>query len=272
MLENYNKFLRQPFVDVYDTHWAPAVVDVFTRQMASTVRRGDRVVDLGCGSGLVTGYTRRAAGKPEFVVGCDPDLEYLGIANSRENAVNLIAGTGEQLPFESDSFDTALCLQGLQFVAERQAVLGEVKRVLSSRGVFRAMIWSGAKEQKAFGFLDRAVTEILGVHYDHVFSWNYGGCEELTELMHNSGLTVKEVCVQENCTRFHTIQYFIDTILACVFLIGLEAYPDSIDPTSEDWPIKIEAFSVFQRHIKAYGTNSWSTCGSLRMADRKSVV
>lgn len=54
----------------------------------------------------------------------------------RQTPLVNVVSRGEQLPFECDSFDLAICTQVLQYVPEPGILIGEVRRVLRKGGYF----------------------------------------------------------------------------------------------------------------------------------------
>jgi hypothetical protein len=40
--------------EMYDTYWVPCLLEPFARDMAALASRGNQVLDVGCGTGLVT--------------------------------------------------------------------------------------------------------------------------------------------------------------------------------------------------------------------------
>ena len=67
------------------------------------VRPGDRVLDLGCGTGSLTIALARAAGPSGRVVGVDPSVEMIGRARAKARRMKVppefVATAGEALPF-----------------------------------------------------------------------------------------------------------------------------------------------------------------------------
>ena len=68
---------------IYDEGWVPAVLDPFARDFTSYVSTGNVVLDVGCGTGLVTLYASEAAGPKGRVVGIDPTESLLEKARSK---------------------------------------------------------------------------------------------------------------------------------------------------------------------------------------------
>src|SRR5262245_55335774 len=68
------------------------------------LRPGMRVLDVGCGPGLMTQCAQRLVGPTGYVIGLDPSFGMLREA-PKGPSWTLIQGVGEELPFADDSFD-----------------------------------------------------------------------------------------------------------------------------------------------------------------------
>ena len=44
--------------ELYDAYWLPSVLDIYAKRLAESVSLGDRVLDLACGTGVVTRNAR----------------------------------------------------------------------------------------------------------------------------------------------------------------------------------------------------------------------
>ena len=103
---------------------------------------GDRVLDAGCGPGFYCLELSETVGSPGSVVGVDSSPAMLQLAKvrcaGRDNVV-LLEGGVTALPVDSGSFDGAVCVQVLEYVAEVDAALAELHRALRPGG--RAVVW-----------------------------------------------------------------------------------------------------------------------------------
>jgi Methyltransferase domain len=115
--------------------WAPIVVDL------AHPRKGDRVLDVACGTGIVARAAADRVGPNGRVVGVDLNPGMLKVARatwstgSRSGmSAEWHEASADNLPFPDASFDIAYCQLGLQFFADRAAALGEMRRVLAGGG------------------------------------------------------------------------------------------------------------------------------------------
>ncbi len=115
--------------------------DVVRRRRANfealRIRPGDDVLDIGCGTGLLTSELARAVGDQGSVTGIDPSEEMLNAARERcteKQYVRLVEGTADRIPVQDMSIDRAISLQVFEYLTDIPTALKEVARVLRPRG------------------------------------------------------------------------------------------------------------------------------------------
>lgn len=133
--------------EIYERHlvpamfaaWAPLVVD------AAGVRAGERVLDVACGTGVVTRLAAERVGSAGRVVGLDVNAAMLGVARSvaapAGPAIEWCEASALAMPLPDAAFDVVLCQQGLQQFPDRPAALAEMRRVLVPGGRLAACAW-----------------------------------------------------------------------------------------------------------------------------------
>lgn len=107
-----------------DRRWRRATV-------AAVVRPGDRVLDACCGTGDLAVEASRAGAR---VVGLDFSGEMLARARRKSSAVEWVEGDVLALPFEDGAFDVATVGFGIRNVADLDAGLAELARVVRPGG------------------------------------------------------------------------------------------------------------------------------------------
>jgi SAM-dependent methyltransferase len=242
--------------ELYDAYWVPGCLDVYAKRLAARVIRGQRVLDLGCGTGLVTGYAAASAGPTGEVVGYDPTPDLLNAARHKSFSgapITWKEGFGEDMPFADASFDVVLSHQALQYVTDRAKTFAEIKRVLKPGGVFHAGVWSAAGDQPAFGFVENSLAEHFGADQKPIHAWAFGGLDELRRLAEGAGFTVERLEKLELNAQFASIQQFVDVQIACAGRtdeVGQLAM-GIVDLKDESLLDAIEAFSQDAHHALA---------------------
>jgi demethylmenaquinone methyltransferase/2-methoxy-6-polyprenyl-1,4-benzoquinol methylase len=99
--------------------------------VAEAVRPGDRVLDACCGTGDLALEAQRAGGR---VTGLDFSERMLERARRKSSAVEWVRGDVLALPFSDGSFDAVTVGFGIRNVADLEAGLRELARVLRPGG------------------------------------------------------------------------------------------------------------------------------------------
>ena len=101
------------------------------------VRRGERVLEVGCGTGVVLRDLAPRVGPRGAVVGVDVSRTILATARrlcQADSRITLRHAHGARLPFAAGSFDTALAMTVILHVADPLGVVREMARVTRPGG------------------------------------------------------------------------------------------------------------------------------------------
>lgn len=134
--------------EIYHACFIPAMIGPWApRTLAlAAPRPGERVLDVACGTGVVTRHAAQAVGPAGRVAGLDLSAEMLAVArgvNGQDGgaAIEWREGAADALLFEDGSFDVAICQLGLMFFPDCVAALREMRRVLARGGRVAVMTW-----------------------------------------------------------------------------------------------------------------------------------
>jgi len=117
----------------------------------AALQPGERVLDVACGTGLVTFPAAAAVGPGGRVLATDISdamVTHLGAEAARRGVTHIEVRRmdAEHLEIETASFDVALCALGLMYVPDPVAALMEQRRVLRRGGRAVAVVW-GARSR-----------------------------------------------------------------------------------------------------------------------------
>jgi ubiquinone/menaquinone biosynthesis C-methylase UbiE len=157
---------------------------------------GQRVLDLGCGTGVATRAVARRLGTTGTVTGIDPTPAFVaraeGIAQA-EGIVNVTfaVGDGRSLRFQGGQFDTAIAITVLSHLPERERVLAELVRVVRPGG--RILVMDGDYASNQLEHPDRATTDrIVAAWRASVVDDPYL-CRRLVSMVAGSGVEIEAV-------------------------------------------------------------------------------
>jgi ubiquinone/menaquinone biosynthesis C-methylase UbiE len=154
------------FADAYERILVPGIFGPWSDELLERARPigvSDRILDLGCGTGIVARRVRARLGGGARVTGVDVDAGMLAKARDLAPEIRWIEGDAMELPFPDASFELVLCQQVLQFVPDRAKALREIRRVLAPGGRLLVATWRARHEQKLFEALGRIAEAHLGV-------------------------------------------------------------------------------------------------------------
>jgi len=128
-----------------DRRFAPVVEAVIRR---ADPRPGERVVDVGTGTGSAAIRAATLVAPDGFVVGVDVSTEMLAVGKRRSNELGLEnvefrEGSAEEITAADGEFDVLLASLSLMYAIDRAAAARESARVLRSRGRVVASVWAG---------------------------------------------------------------------------------------------------------------------------------
>ena len=135
--------------DVYvreiDRRFRPIIDHLLTR---ADLRPGQRVLDLGTGTGSVALACAPRVTPGGHVLGVDISPEMLALARERASRaglanVSFAHGRAEAIPAETSSQDKVLASLSLMYVIDRAAAAREIARVLEPGGRLVAAVWAG---------------------------------------------------------------------------------------------------------------------------------
>lgn len=123
---------------------------------------GERVLDVGAGTGRLAAYVAELVGPGGEVVGIDPLGHRIAIAQSRTGAnVRFATGQAEDLSAFSDgTFDVVYLNSVLHWIADKPRALAEAFRVLKPGGRIGLNTKDPTKPHEIRGFLQAALADI----------------------------------------------------------------------------------------------------------------
>ena len=131
---------------LYDRYLGPVLFEPYAIDLARrvTAQGAGPVLEMACGTGIVTNQLRIQLSHDVKIVATDLSLPMLDYARSKLTALQNVEWKQADiaaLPFPDASFSTVVCQFGLMFVPDKQAAFREARRVLSSGGVFAFSVW-----------------------------------------------------------------------------------------------------------------------------------
>jgi SAM-dependent methyltransferase len=125
---------------------------------ASGVERGQRVLDVGCGTGALTSVLADIVGADQ-VAGVDPSEPFVEQCRENVPGADVRVGPAEALPFDDGEFDGTLSQLVFHFVDDPGVSVREMARVTRPGGVVSACVWDMTGGMTMIGGYWAAVSE-----------------------------------------------------------------------------------------------------------------
>jgi ubiquinone/menaquinone biosynthesis C-methylase UbiE len=187
--------------------WAPGLVAV------AALQPGERVLDVACGTGVLTRLAAPAVGPTGQVTGLDINAAMLAVARSLPPpsgaSIRWVEGNAVAVDFPNASFDVIVCQQGLQFFPDKLSALREMHRVLVPGGRVVLSVWKSA------GPYNVAVAEALEHHVGVEASTKFRAsrvvpdAEALHRLFVEAGFRAVEIRPSAMTIRLPSLETFV---------------------------------------------------------------
>ncbi|MFW2357921.1 class I SAM-dependent methyltransferase, partial [Hydrogenophaga sp.] len=136
----------------YETLWrdalAPATQGVLR---LARLQPGERVLDVACGSGMLTRAALAAVGPQGAAVGCDVSAGMVAVAQATSIGCHFLRTDAQAVDavLPPDHFDVVLCGLGLMYMPDSEASLAAMARCLRPGGRLVVSVWG---ERSACGW------------------------------------------------------------------------------------------------------------------------
>jgi ubiquinone/menaquinone biosynthesis C-methylase UbiE len=155
--------------ETYERYMVPALFAPAAEHLLAVarLRLGDRVLDVGTGTGIVARLAAPNVGPTGTVAGLDASPAMLSVARAMavEDGLSIEwhEGRAEALPYPDESFDLVVSQFALMFFADRASALSEMRRVLIPGGRVALGVFEGIERHPFYQALDQAIVRHLGM-------------------------------------------------------------------------------------------------------------
>src|SRR2546429_2604090 len=130
----------------YDRYLGPVLFEPYAADLVARldVPEGGAVLELACGTGIVTQHLPERRSPVTIIVATDLNESMLAFARNKlanDEIVEWRQADAAELPFPDQSFDAVVCQFGVMFFPDKEKAAREAYRVLKPEGAFLFNVW-----------------------------------------------------------------------------------------------------------------------------------
>jgi SAM-dependent methyltransferase len=137
---------------IYDAYLVPLIFQVYANDLVDRLkqRSPSRVLEIGCGTGVVTRGLSSSLPRGTSIVASDMNQAMLDHASAvgTRHSVEWRRADAMQLPFDDATFDAVVCQFAVMFFPDRLRAFSEARRMLRPGGVFIFSTWDRIEENE----------------------------------------------------------------------------------------------------------------------------
>jgi SAM-dependent methyltransferase len=200
--------------DVYEEFFIPALFGQWTDRVldAASVEPGHRVLDVGCGTGILARAAAEHVGRDGAVAGLDPNTGMLGVAQRTAPDVAWHQGVAEALPFGEATFDRVVSQFAAMFFTDRGVAVEEMARVLVPGGRLAIATWGPLAQTPGYAAMVDLLRDVVDEAAADALRAPYvlGEPEDMVDLLEPTFSAV-EVALHDGVARFDSIDAWLHT-------------------------------------------------------------
>jgi SAM-dependent methyltransferase len=151
--------------EFYDRQLGPVLFEPYAADLAARLPGGEglRVLELACGTGIVTRRLREALPASATLVATDLNQPMIEYARGAVPAAGIdwSQADAQALPHEDGSFDVVVCQFGFMFLPDKALGFREARRVLAPGGVLLGNVWRSLDENPLLRVIHETLAAIF---------------------------------------------------------------------------------------------------------------
>lgn len=208
----------------YEQLFVPAIFHQWPAQLINVadISPGDDVLDVGCGTGVLTRALVAAVGEQGSVCGVDFSESMLGVAREKCPGVTFRQGNAMALPYAEESFDAVTSSFMLMFIPDPVQAICEMRRVLRPGGRLVVSVWRGVENNTVYGALAEATRKVINNEAGDMMEWpnKLGDSDLLESLFNAAGAGDTTITHHDGTASFPSVEAFVATEINAWLMAG----------------------------------------------------
>jgi ubiquinone/menaquinone biosynthesis C-methylase UbiE len=209
--------LQESTAEAYERYLVPLLFAPGAEYLIELASLGaeERVLDVGCGTGIVARRVAWRVGADGKVVGLDINESMLEVARKVSSdirpAIEWRKGDATDMPLPDGAFDVVFCQQGWQFFPNRSAALGEMHRVLVPNGRLVLSVLRSTEHNPGYRLLAEALERHVGVDAGSMMRSPFSSLntDELRDLITGAGFRDVKIFLGIGPVRYPSAEDFV---------------------------------------------------------------
>lgn len=201
--------------DIYDTFFVPALFAEWAPRViqAAKIKRGDRVLDVASGTGVLARAAQKQVGPDGAVTGLDINKGMLNVARVKSQGIEWKQSRAEAIPFEDASFDAVVSQFGLMFFEDQPAAVREMMRVLAPGRNLVIAVWGPLQQTPGYAALADLLRRLFGEQAAASLyaPFSLGDLQRLRSIFTQAGYPQADIETKIGTARFPSLQSWMFT-------------------------------------------------------------
>ena len=151
------------------------------------VEPGMRALDVGAGTGKLTGVLSDLLGE-ENVAAVEPSQPFVAALRERFPTADVQLGAAEELPWQNEAFDAVFAQLVINFMAQPERGVGEMRRVTRDGGIVAGAVWDYGAGMTLLTRFWEAASAVGDAAADERTTMQFGQEGKLADLFGDVGL------------------------------------------------------------------------------------
>ena len=200
--------------EIYDELFPPAIFNEWAPRVAELagVGSGMRVLDVACGTGVLSLVAADLVKPDGSVVGLDLNAGMLDVARRKAPFIDWHEAPAEAIPFEDATFDAVVSQFGLMFFQDKALAIQEMLRVLRPAGNLAIAVWDSLENVTGYAAAVQLLSRLFGDSAAESLRAPYslGDVQNLSSLFSDAGVPDIKITTLEGKARYPSIRYWME--------------------------------------------------------------